>query len=65
MYNLYLYDLYLYNLYFYNLYLYNLYLHSLYINSSNQMTSYHHHYFVLHFWHSEGGKQSCLSLNLY
>ena len=38
---------------------------SLYINSSNQMNSYHNCYFVLHFWHSEGGKQSCLSLNLY
>ncbi len=57
--------LYLYKLYLYNLYLYNLYLYSLYLNSSNQMNSYHHHYFVFHFWRSEGGKQSCLSLNLY
>ncbi len=29
------------------------------------MNSYHHCYFVLHFWHSEGCKQSCSSLNLY
>ncbi len=29
------------------------------------MNSYHHHYYAITFWHSEGGKQSCSSLNLY
>ncbi len=26
------------------------------INSHNQMNSCHYHYYVLHFWHSEGGR---------
>ncbi len=29
------------------------------------MNSYHHCYYVITFWHSESGKQSCSSLNLY